>query len=807
MNAMIDEERTPSAGDVLQARGAAFGLKHNPVQCAYANYLSMGIAEACDRNENGQLMVEADTGVGKTIAYLIALGLRCVLNGERAVVSTYTISLQRQILEHDAQRAFSIVEAETGKCPTIAVAVGMSNYVDVARLEATVRGKLNWCADDGEREELNRLIEWSRGHHGGRIEQMLSELELDALPASIMVADVCLDSLSAEESPSYLAYQADRRAQQKADIVVVNHALLAAMAGRYWREGNAFADADGRPFSVLLIDEADRMRQACMGAGGNALPIERVKGALQNLGEVGVQTSLCDEAIGLLDDLRISMHPLIDLSNAVHVSAGESVLMWDELHATDQADVVESTKRLYQVMKRIGESKVLQDGSATARLVRGVHDYAQRLVGVLNYMAWRPNVDGFAWGSVDAATAATAGPRQRIGSNTMLAIRWSPTRNEPSFLLMYVYPERILKSLWSTRSKLHTAPSEGEAESDADAPTGSDNPSAATALLPAFKCLVLTSATLSDINQRSMFLLKEGYGIYDPLNPIADFMANGANIFAPKHFGDVRIVFSSARAHRAFTGEDVFDSESQRVTKAINPSWLQYTVRACVCAADEGGRCLVLTTSYRTNAAIAEALRNVGLKVIEQRRGESPNACIGEFARHPGSLLVSPRAWEGLDLGMWHEADGSRVQIKHVVMSQIPYEPKDGPHNHAIQTRLLQRGKTADKVNELIHLRMLTAAVRRGRQAFGRGIRSADDSFTFWITDPRMPRSDLANAYEPSMSNRSWNVAARGLIRIIPERFRRFGAESSWANGELLSVKGKRITPRDMEEAVDGSQF
>ncbi len=804
MNALINEERTPLAGDVLQAHGAAFGLKHNPVQCAYANYLSMGIAEACDRNENGQLMVEADTGVGKTIAYLIALGLRCVLNGERAVVSTYTISLQRQILQHDAQRAFSIVEAETGKRPTIAVAVGMSNYVDVARLEATVRGKLNGCSDDGEREELNELIEWSRGHHGGRIEQMLSDLGLDALPASIMVADVCLDSLSAEESPSYLAYQADRRAQQKADIVVVNHALLAAMAGRYWREGNAFADADGRPFSVLLIDEADRMRQACMSAGGNALPIERVKGALQNLGEVGVQTSLCDEAIRLLDDLRISMHPLIELSTTVRVSAGESILMWDELHDTDQAGVVESTKRLYQVMKRIGDSKVLQDGSQAARLVRAVHGYAQRLVGVLNYMAWRPNVDGFAWGSVDAATGATARPRQRIGSNTMLAIRWSPTRNEPSFLLMYVYPERILKSLWSARSKLHTAPSEGEAESDADALSGSDNPSAA-ALLPAFKCLVLTSATLSDINQRSMFLLKEGYGIYDPLNPIADFMANGANIFAPKHFGDVRIVFSSARAHRSFTDEDVFDHESQRVTKAINPSWLQYTVRACVCAADEGGRCLVLTTSYRTNAAIAEALRNVGLKVIEQRRGESTNACIAEFVRYPGSLLVSPRAWEGLDLGMWHEADGSRVQIKHVVMSQIPYEPKDGPHNHAIQTRLLQRGKTADKVNELIHLRMLTAAVRRGRQAFGRGIRSADDSFTFWITDPRMPRSDLANAYEPSMSNRPWNVAARGLVRIIPERFRCVGTESSWANGDLLSIRDKRITARDMEGSVNGS--
>jgi ATP-dependent DNA helicase DinG len=805
MNTLIDEERMPLAGDVLQARGAAFGLKHNPVQCAYANYLSMGITEACDKNASGQLMVEADTGVGKTIAYLVALGLRCVLNGERAVVSTYTISLQRQILEHDAQRAFSIVEAETGKRPTIAVAVGMSNYVDVARLEATVLGKLDWCLDEGERAELNQMLEWSRGHHGGRIEQMLADLGLDALPASIWQDDVCLDSLSAEESPSYMAYQADRRAQQKADIVVVNHALLAAMAGRYWREGNAFADADRRPFSVLLIDEADRMRQACMGAGGNALPIERVKGALQNLGEVGVQTSLCDEAAGLLDDLRISMHPLIELSTTVQASAGESILMWDELHATDQAGVVESTKRLYQAMKRIGESKVLQDGSQTARLVRAVHGYAQRLARVLNYMAWRPNVEGFVWGP-DAG--GTAGSRLSSNSNTMLAIRWSPTRNEPSFLLMYVYPERILKSLWSARTKLSVKPAEGDAASDAAGMICGDNESAvAMTLLPAFKCLVLTSATLSDIDQMSMYQMKESYNIYDPMNPIADFMKNGANIFSPKHYGRTRIVFSSARAQRPFSDDDVFNHESQRVTKAINPVWVHYTVRACVYASEEGGRCLVLTTSYRTNAVIAEALRNAGLKVIEQRRGESQDACIAELARHPDSLLVSPRAWEGLDLGMWHEADGSRVPIKHVVMSQIPYAPKDGPHNHAIQVRLFQRGKSADKVNELIHLRMLTAAVRRGRQAFGRGIRAAEDSFTFWITDPRMPRSDLANAYEPSMSNKPWNVAARGLVRIIPERFRRFGSDSAWANGDLLSAKGKRITARDMEEAVDGSLF
>ena len=75
------------------------------------------------------LLVQAGTGTGKSLAYLVPAMIHAVDDGERAVVSTATLALQRQILTRDAPLAADAVEALTGRRPVVALLKGWQNYL------------------------------------------------------------------------------------------------------------------------------------------------------------------------------------------------------------------------------------------------------------------------------------------------------------------------------------------------------------------------------------------------------------------------------------------------------------------------------------------------------------------------------------------------------------------------------------------------------------------------------------------------------------------------------------------------------
>ena len=81
------------------------------------------------------LLVQAGTGTGKSLGYLVPVMVRAVDAGERAVVSTATLALQRQILTRDAPLAADAVEVVTGSRPGVALLKGWQNYVCRHRLE------------------------------------------------------------------------------------------------------------------------------------------------------------------------------------------------------------------------------------------------------------------------------------------------------------------------------------------------------------------------------------------------------------------------------------------------------------------------------------------------------------------------------------------------------------------------------------------------------------------------------------------------------------------------------------------------
>ncbi|WP_147513308.1 DEAD/DEAH box helicase, partial [Actinomyces polynesiensis] len=83
---------------------------------------------------HSHVMVQAGTGTGKSLGYLVPVLTDCVENGHRALVTTATLALQRQILVKDAPAVVDAVEAELGVRPEVALLKGWSNYVCLHRV-------------------------------------------------------------------------------------------------------------------------------------------------------------------------------------------------------------------------------------------------------------------------------------------------------------------------------------------------------------------------------------------------------------------------------------------------------------------------------------------------------------------------------------------------------------------------------------------------------------------------------------------------------------------------------------------------
>ena len=144
--------------------------------------LRAGQAEMADRVEaaldaGSHLLVQAGTGTGKSLGYLVPVMLHAATAEERAVVSTATLALQRQVMTKDAPMAADAVEAVTGVRPSVALLKGWQNYLCRHRLAggypdddadtlfsagaATTPGRVGEADRGSVGEQIVRLREWA----------------------------------------------------------------------------------------------------------------------------------------------------------------------------------------------------------------------------------------------------------------------------------------------------------------------------------------------------------------------------------------------------------------------------------------------------------------------------------------------------------------------------------------------------------------------------------------------------------------------------------------------------------------------
>jgi ATP-dependent DNA helicase DinG len=245
----------------------------------------MAVAVARVLQNRGHLAVEAGTGVGKSLAYLIPAILFAIVQKKKAVVSTHTINLQEQLTEKDLPMLAGVLAAlpEPVKF-NFTMLKGRANYLCTRRLQKAMQQSGNLCTSS-EAEELQRIYEWSKKTTDGS----LSDFEIE--PDVKVWAQVCSERGLC--SPKTCGYQSDfskdhgvcffQRARNKilsSDVLVLNHTLFFTLLGGVDEEmeGGILFKND-----FVIFDEAHTMESVASRHIGLSVSSGQVRYALNRL--------------------------------------------------------------------------------------------------------------------------------------------------------------------------------------------------------------------------------------------------------------------------------------------------------------------------------------------------------------------------------------------------------------------------------------------------------------------------------------------------------------------------------------------
>lgn len=261
----------PSLPDLLHAAVTAVGGTERPGQVAMAE----AVAEAVD--DNAHLLVQAGTGTGKSLGYLVP----ALAHGERVVVATATLALQRQLVERDLPRTVDALHPLLRRRPEFAMLKGRSNYLCLHRLhEGAPQEEEDGLFDVFEQatptsklgKDLLRLRDWADETETGDRDALTPGVSDRAWGQVSVSSRECLGASKCAYGAECFAEAARERAKL-ADVVVTNHALLAIDA------------IEGAPVlpshEVLIIDEAHELVSRVTGVATGELTPGQVNRAVR----------------------------------------------------------------------------------------------------------------------------------------------------------------------------------------------------------------------------------------------------------------------------------------------------------------------------------------------------------------------------------------------------------------------------------------------------------------------------------------------------------------------------------------------
>jgi ATP-dependent DNA helicase DinG len=261
----VERVRTIFAPEGLLAKARNF--EYRPQQQA------MAAAVAAALEEERHLVVEAGTGVGKSLAYLIPAALFAVEQGKKAVISTHTINLQEQLLHKDIPIVKKILPIEFDA----ALMKGRQNYVCGRRLDRAI-AQANELFTTTEQTELARLAEWARTTRDGTLSDLPIEPDPKVWTQVCSEAHICTTKTCGQNPRCF--FQQARRRLLAADVVVLNHTLFFTLLPEELEEheeGYLF------PNDFLIFDEAHTLEQVASRQIGIGVSQYGLRATIQRL--------------------------------------------------------------------------------------------------------------------------------------------------------------------------------------------------------------------------------------------------------------------------------------------------------------------------------------------------------------------------------------------------------------------------------------------------------------------------------------------------------------------------------------------
>src|SRR3954469_15216582 len=223
-------------------------------------------------DEKRHLIVEAGTGTGKTLAYLVPAIAAAVSRGQRVIISTGTKNLQEQLMEKDVP----FLQKVLPKKFTASTMKGRGNYACLQRLKRAENSPVLEGLD--ELDYFDEVKRWTRDSQTG------DRAELTELPENLSFwrhidarSEICTGQKCADYDACYVTRMRQRATD--ADIVIVNHHLffadLALRGGEY---GQVIPD-----YSAVIFDEAHQVEDVAAEYFGSQVSNYMVEDMLRDM--------------------------------------------------------------------------------------------------------------------------------------------------------------------------------------------------------------------------------------------------------------------------------------------------------------------------------------------------------------------------------------------------------------------------------------------------------------------------------------------------------------------------------------------
>jgi ATP-dependent DNA helicase DinG len=641
-------------------------------------------------NDGGVLLLEAGTGVGKSFAYLVPALAWARANGERTVVSTNTINLQEQLVGKDLPLLRDAL-ATADREPTFALLKGWHNYLCLARLHQAVATQRSLLEPE-KFDELQALFAWSGHTRDGTLADLPVTPSSEVWDEVAAEADLCT-RLQCPHFDACFLFRARRRAAE-ADVVVVNHHLLAAdlavrRASENWQEAAVLP-----PYERLILDEAHHLEDVAashLGLQVTSRGVRRLLGRLERNGkgllpalahELAAQDDLLARASldllrqrllpAVLDARRVADQLLLRLHERLESESGGVLRLTDEF-AQDPVWSAGLTRELDAALLSFRTVRDSLETIADRMSGADLGERKQQLLGEVRGVMRR--LETVSDGLNQALRPAAAGPP---------VVRWMQrTGPRGQQLAIAAVP-------------LDLAPILRES------------------IFDRVKTVALTSATLAAGGEFDF--LESRLGLSLAPNPVT-----------------VKTVLASpfAYAEQCLFGipEDLPDP---REDEPGHGAAVVQVVHDLAWASD-GGMFVLFTSHGALRRAAAELRALAGERWPILVQGEAPRDVLLRRFRELGRaiLLGTDSFWEGVDV--------PGRALRSLVLTKLPFKVPSEPLTAARLERLAERGEDGFMGYLLPH------AALKLKQGFGRLIRTRQDVGTVVLLDKRV----LTKRYGP----------------------------------------------------------